>query len=82
MDSAEFVEAVGGDAAAAAAAVMDELHPGRLLACESAAKAYSVADTSEMNLLEIETVAWERPHEDQLISCAVGALQVHHSKLT
>lgn len=70
-----LVEAVGGGAAAA----MDELHPRTRLVCESAAKAYSVADISEKNSLEIETMAWERPHGDHSVSCAVGDLQVRRS---
>lgn len=53
VDSGYLVEAVGG------AAALYGLHPRRLLACESAAKAYLVADISEKYLLEIETVAGE-----------------------
>lgn len=68
---------------AAAAVAMDGLLPRRrLLACESAAKAYSVADISEKSSQEIETVAWKRPHGGHSVSCAVGALQVHRSKST
>lgn len=77
MDSANLV-AVGGVAAAA----KNSLHPRGLLACELAAKAYSVAGRSEKNSLEIETVAWKRPHGDHSVACAVGALQVHGSEST
>lgn len=64
VDSACLVEAVGGGAAAA----MDGLPLRRLLACESAAGAYSVADIPEQNSREIETVAWELPHGDHWTS--------------
>ena len=73
-DAVNLVEAAGGGAAA----VMDDLHPKRRLVCESAAKAYSVADISE-NSLEIETMAWERPHGYHSVSCAVGDLQIRRS---
>lgn len=62
VHSACLVEAVGGGAAAA---VMDGLPPWRLLACESAAGAYLVADIPEQNSREIEMVVWELPHGDQ-----------------
>lgn len=74
VDSANLVGAAGGVAAAA----KNGLHPRGLLACESAAKAYPVAG----RWLEIETVAWKRPHGDHSVSCAVGALQVHGSEST
>ena len=73
-DAVNLVEAVGGGVAAA----MDELHPKRRLVCGPAAKAYSAADIFE-NSLEIEMMAWERPHGNHSVSCAVGDLQVRRS---
>ena len=73
-DAVKLVEAAGGGVAAA----MDDLHPKRRLVCEFAVKAYSVADISE-NSLEIETLAWERPHGDHSGACAVGELRTRRS---